>query len=199
MGVGIAFAGIIKRWGAYRNSWFNAPAARSTMRILQRGVGMLLMLTVIFALPGCGLLGFHSWEWNQKVTIRVKTPDGERIGSAVQRVSWSESPSWARLGDSGGWFSDELAGEAAVVEVRPGKHLFVLLKSYSEMDNLKIFAPEKASSSTLTGGLRAQFQGLNDRLEGGVEAHDIPRALYPQLATFGDISNSATVQLVMSG
>ncbi|RUM19378.1 hypothetical protein EFQ99_31330 [Rhizobium vallis] len=147
-------------------------------------------------LSGCGLLGFNTWHWNQKVTIVVETPAGERVGQSVQSISWYESPAWARLGDSGGWFSNELHGEAAVVEVAANKYLFALLKTYDDPAGNKVFRPAKANSQSATPDRRTEIRAENDAIESLRETREIPKSAFPTLVTFETLSDPSTAREV---
>lgn len=154
------------------------------------------MLSTVLA--GCDMLGFHTWRWNQKVTVIVETPDGARTGSSVQSVVWHESPSWAHLGDSGGWFGSELHGEAAVVEVAANKYLFALLKAYDEPAGSEVFRPAKAKakSQSATGDRRGEIRAENDAIESSRETREIPKSAFPTLVTFETLSDPSTARQV---
>ncbi|AHG48850.1 hypothetical protein RLEG12_07900 (plasmid) [Rhizobium leguminosarum bv. trifolii CB782] len=146
-------------------------------------------------LLGCDQLGFREWHWNQKITLTVETPEGVRTGSSVQSVTWYESPTWARIGDSGGWFSHELHGEAAVVELAPNKYLFALMKTYDDPAANRVFRPERGKSRS-TVDPRSEIRAENDAIESSNETRQIPRDSLPKLVTFTDPSNPSTAQEV---
>ena len=79
-------------------------------------------------------------------------------------------------------------GEAAVVEVAPGKYLFALLPgsmdTAPELDAAHVFFPGQPPAET-----DAKFATLR-------ESRQIPANLYPMLVTFGDINVPASVKLV---
>ncbi|AJC80156.1 hypothetical protein IE4803_CH02972 [Rhizobium etli bv. phaseoli str. IE4803] len=157
----------------------------------------LVMAFLAAGLVGCDQFGFREWHWNQKVTLIVETPEGVRTGSSVQSVAWYESPAWARIGDSGGWFSHELYGEAVVVELAPNKYLFALMKTYDDSAANKVFRPEKGRSrSTTTIDLRSEIEAENDAIESSVETRLVPTSAFPKLVTFSDPSNPSTAQEV---
>ncbi|MBY3255811.1 hypothetical protein HFO09_08950 [Rhizobium laguerreae] len=147
-------------------------------------------------LAGCNVLGFYTWRWNQKVTVIVETPHGVRTGSSVQSVVWHESPSWAHLGDSGGWFSSELHGEAAVVEVAADKYLFALLKTYDDPAGDKVFRPAIAKSQSAIVDRRSEIRAENDAIESSRETREIPKSAFPTLVTFETISDPSTARQV---
>lgn len=120
--------------------------------------------------------------WRQKLTVVIDTPQGEVSGSSVTEVnvSFYDPPSF------GTEVAYELTGEAAVVEVLPGKYLFALLG-----DSEELF-----------------FRAAKDRFEGmtrGAWLRQIPRQtepvtltgdLIPLLVTFDDITEPLTVREV---
>jgi hypothetical protein len=54
---------------------------------------------MIILAKGCRLIGLYSWTWNQKVELRVVTPDGEVSGWSVVQASYSFWPEWYGMGD----------------------------------------------------------------------------------------------------
>lgn len=151
----------------------------------------VLCLTLL--LSGCDMLGFHSWQWNQKVTIVVETPDGVRTGDSVQSVVWNESPHWSKIGDSGGWFSNDLEGEAAFVEVAPNKYLFALLKTYDAPSGNKVFRPQPVKRPYSTAdGFRNQIRTENEAIQASQETREVPRASFPTLVTFTNPKDPST-------
>lgn len=153
-----------------------------------RPVWVLLLLLPVLA--SCGLLGFQQWSWNQKLTVVVQTPNGEVSGSAVSAVSISFSPSWWGMGDSEGASSTSLVGEAAVVEVAPGKYIFAVLQGYSYQTAIQTFQPD-APVATKEEAARS-FDAL-ERLRLTVE---LPREIYPLLVTFDDVGDPASLKRV---
>jgi hypothetical protein len=124
----------------------------------------------------------HSWR--QKLTMVVETPEGEVTGSSVVEVRVSFYQGGEIM--SGTEVQYELTGEAAVVEVLPGKYLFALMG-----DSEELF-----------------FRAAKDRFEGmtrGAWLRQIPRQsgqvvltgdLIPLLVTFDDITEPLTVRKV---
>lgn len=151
------------------------------------------VLCLASLLTGCDLLGFHSWQWNQKVTIVVETPDGVRTGDSVQSIVWNESPHWSKIGDSGGWFTNELKGEAAFVEIAPKKYLFALLKTYDAPSGNKVFRPQPVKRPYSTAdGFRNQIRAENEAIQASRETREVPRASFPTLVTFTNPTDPST-------
>lgn len=74
-----------------------------------------------------------TWEWNQKLTIEVITPDGVKSGSAVTHVRWQEE-------NSVGNYPSSYYGEATVVDLGNGRYLFALLGEPTKWLGLAAFA-----------------------------------------------------------
>ncbi|MBN9219438.1 MAG: hypothetical protein J0I79_15955 [Mesorhizobium sp.] len=128
-------------------------------------------------------LGFKNWEWHQKLTLEVETPTGTVSGGSVVAVNAGTTPKWLP-GEGAGGIGGKTTGEAAFVEVAPGKYLFALLGN--ELDRaLTIFLPEIAD----TKDKAAQLETLR-------ETRDVPRKEYPLLVTFLDAADPRTVQKV---
>jgi hypothetical protein len=130
------------------------------------------------------------------VTLTVETPNGLRTGSAVQEVVWHESPSWLKIGDSGGWFSNELHGEAVVVEVAPNRYLFALLKNYDDPAANKVFRPPHLKNQPNRPDRRVEIRAENEAIEASRETRDIPRPAFPTLVTFEDLKDPSTAKEV---
>lgn len=154
----------------------------------RRTAAVVLLLAMAFLLPGCRLIGLYNWSWNQKLELRVMTPDGEVSGSAVMRASYGFRPEWWGWGDRGRSIIGH-SGEAAFVEVAPGRYLFAIM---SEND------PEMAYETfigPITTSREERIEGF-DRLYRMRETRALPRELYPTLVTFRDINDPASVEKV---
>jgi hypothetical protein len=154
----------------------------------RRTVAVVLLLAMAFLLPGCRLIGLYNWSWNQKLELRVMTPDGEVSGSAVMRASYGFRPEWWGWGDRGRSIIGH-SGEAAFVEVAPGRYLFAIM---SQND------PEMAYETfigPITTSREERIEGF-DRLYRLRETRTLPRELYPTLVTFRDINDPASVEKV---
>lgn len=153
---------------------------------------LILLAAVLAALPGCGLFGFQDWTWHQKLTVVVETPRGEITASSVTVAEWEMPPKWFKIGDSGGGGgAGTLKGEAVVLEVVPGRYLFVLLKGYSPETAVFVLA-----DPPLSGYGREEFRRGLDGLETSVEPRELPREAYPIFATIDDPTNPSTLKQI---
>lgn len=152
---------------------------------------LILSAALLAGLAGCDLFGFRTYEWHQKITVIVDTPDGSVSGSAVTAVTLSVSPKWFGLGDVSGAAVGKLAGEAVVVEVLKGRYLFALLRQYDHQTALEAFGSprQKVLSSD---EVRSEFARLEKLRDERVLSPDN----YPDLATIDDVGNPASINEV---
>lgn len=82
---------------------------------------VLAVSLLALALSGCS----ETYEWNEKVTVIVETPQGEKTGASVTAMKYTYVPQWQRgLSATANVFQRK--GEAVAVEVKPGRYLFAL-------------------------------------------------------------------------
>jgi hypothetical protein len=124
------------------------------------------------------------YEWRDALALEVETPDGLKTGRAV--VSLSHTVETVIPGIPGGAVHTSLRGEAAVVEVAPGKYLFALLTGREDLA-VKAF-PEVVRNRTFKQFARA-FRDLREK-------RDLPTELIPMLVTFRDIADPKSVEHV---
>jgi len=157
-----------------------------------RIASLILWAAVLATLPGCGLFGFQDWTWHQKLTVVVETPRGEITASSVTVAEWEMPPKWFKIGDSGGGGgAGTLKGEAVVLEVVPGRYLFVLLKGYSPETAVFVLA-----DPPLRGYGREEFKRGLDNLESTRGKREISRNFYPVFATIDDVTNPSSIKQV---
>lgn len=123
-----------------------------------------------------------TWQWNQKLTVAVETPQGIKSGSAVTHVSWQDANA---LGN----YIPTYSGEATVVEIAHGRYLFALIGEKSKYIAQYTFHKQFGIS-------RADYQKLLPEIEKFRGTADVPRNRYPLLVTFADTSDPKTVQKV---
>lgn len=120
----------------------------------------------------------ETWQWNQKLTVDVTTPEGVKSGSAVTHVSWQEA-------NSVGNFPTSFSGEATVVEVLPGRYLFALLGENTKYIAMRTFEREIGGFSITPPGFASM-----SKVRG---TQKVPRKNYPLLVTFTDIADPKTI------
>jgi hypothetical protein len=145
-----------------------------------RFLPLLAVTMFVLSLTACNPF-VKTWEWNQKLTVEVETPQGIKSGAAVMHVSWQEE-------NAVGNYPSSYSGEATVVEVMPGKYLFALLGEGTKYIALRTFAREIGGASVTPKGFAAvsQLHGIRK----------VPHENYPLLVTFTDIADPNTVQKV---
>ena len=143
-----------------------------------RNLFKIAIVSAALALSGCGT----QVDWNQKLTVKVLTPDGVKSGSSV--VGYSATVGRQLMSGSG--IQRALQGEATVVEVAPGKYLFALLGGAHEIA-VRTFYDRLPKNDGL-----AMQQAISELRE----ARDVPRDYYPLLVTFSNINDPKTVREV---
>ncbi|MET3615906.1 hypothetical protein ABID16_004253 [Rhizobium aquaticum] len=150
---------------------------RKPLRILI----LILIALRLLVLASCG----KDYDWHQKLTVEVETPEGLKTASSVMS---------ARLSDTHGPFvpaeangvSFQLNGEAVALEVSRGRYLFVLLKSVPALNWLVYPKMESVKAGAL----------LENGDDGGAGRVALKPDQYPLLGTFYDINNPASVKRV---
>ena len=164
-------------WMLKLAEFMNEFFKKTSMQALLRGIMMLLV--------GAGLAGCSdSYSWQQKLTVEVQTPEGVVSGASLVEVNWSTGSDVNYLPgatNAGYW----TRGEATVVEVSPGRYLFALLEGAPSLAP-KVFPETKNQGVRLFGPI----------LQATRKAIAVPRAHYPMLVTFSDITDPKTVQKV---
>ena len=122
-------------------------------------MGYLLKMAFALAIPALVLAGCGTnHSWNQKLTIKVNTPSGEKIGSAVTRVSVTVGRQFA----TDTILSFGVRGEAAVVDLGGGKYLFALL-SNSGPGNTEYLADNTLGHPVMIGQNQDEVSRLNTK------------------------------------
>lgn len=152
---------------------------------------VLVALALCLTLSGCDLFDFHDWEWRQKLTVSVMTPEGLKTASSVAEGSWSMAPTWFKIGDSGGGPGlGSLRGEAVVLELEPQRYMFAL-QDYSAMTAVYTIA-----GPDFRPGMRQDYIAVLDRMESIRDSRTLAPKHYPLLVTFDDINEPASVRRV---
>jgi hypothetical protein len=129
------------------------------------------------ALGGCWRQKF---EFNQKLTLKVSTPEGEKTASSVTNVVTYLGPILL----SGSKAENRIRGEATVLEVSAGKYLFALIG-----EETKTLALRAWSDSVPAQDTEGKMSVIVDKRESIV----LPPKLYPMLVTFVDLKDPTSV------
>ena len=140
--------------------------------------------------------GTPVYEWHQKMTIAIETPDGPVSSSSDSAVRWKEH---AIKAQGMGW-SLKVTGEAVVVDLGPSasrpRYLFALMKGAGTTEYMGSVAA--ASLSGRKGRVidEALFAQIENRQGAAAKPIAVPSIQYPLLVTFGDIEDPASVKQV---
>ena len=146
--------------------------------------GLVACLLVLAGYLGWRIM-YPSYEWRQKITVEVETPQGPVSGSSVAEIAWWGVPKILPDATPRDW---AVKAEAVVVPLPDGKYLFALVKTAHLIARAVLFDPPYGGDPYLKPASQMK------RFEGKV--HDIQRDNYPLLVTFDDISDPATVKRV---
>lgn len=137
-----------------------------------------------------------SYEWNQKLTVVVETPNGERSGSAVTQVT-------ARIGEGSVMLTNaayKVEGEATVVDLGHRKYLFALLANsganateYWALNNFRPMVMDNYPNTT------DDLNKFYTALENLRDTQTLTPDHYPLLVTFGDLADPKSVKEVKPG
>jgi hypothetical protein len=157
-------------------------------------------------LPVAAHAGMFSdtYEWRQKLTVTLDTPQGVKTGSSVTAIS-------VKLKNTRGNRIASTTGEAAIVEVAEGRYLFVLLSGQLYYNPLTEEHTDELAGLVWQDVLPiARQRGVNEqnfdvRKEWGPRyqaitelrgARDMPVALWPAFVTFADLNDPASVKVI---
>ena len=145
-------------------------------KIFQRG----FLFLSIWLLAACT----EVYTWNQKLTVTLQTPDGPISASSVSRVTKTRTNAfWVPIEASG--VQSGLQGEAVVLEVKPGRFLFVLLDGVDQLA-LRSFPQFSYSRDDEFGDWAS-----------AIEAHrgvgEVPVEFFPMMVTFADNSDPTSL------
>ena len=148
---------------------------RSLLQVLGlAGAGTLL--------SGCEYVIGRDWAFNEKLSLVVSTPTGDKTGVAVTHWQMSKSPGmFYSLGGLGG----NQTGEAAVIDLGEGKLLFALLGKPDPV--LGLYQKNQVAD------------GLEDALDEMTSkkiSSAVPADQYPLLVTFDNIADPKSVKQV---
>ncbi len=140
---------------------------------------LIVALLAVTALAGCRDL----YEWRQKLTVTVATPQGDRTGTSVSSVRALFGPVWLAATE----VSYRLSGEAVVVEL-PDRHVLVALIDHDGQAELLASAfKDKLPAS------RKEWLQLIAGLKG---VASVPDKALPVFVLFRDPSTPASARIV---
>lgn len=128
---------------------------------------------------------YPSYEWRQKITVDVDTPQGPVSASSVAEIAWWGIPKILPDASPRDW---SVKAEAVVLPLPNGRYLFALVGSAHLIARAVLFDPPYEGDPYLGPASRMR------RFEGQV--HDIQPENYPLLVTFDDVSDPMTVKRV---
>ena len=132
-------------------------------------------------------LFYPTYSWNERMIVTVSTPDGDVSGSAVRSVKIVQTPRILPQITGG---SIALKGEAVVIDLGNGKHMFALLGAPAgwagSAYGVHINEPRAAFTpwARWTSYLSGQWP------------LDLPRPRYPTLVTFDDLDDPSSIKKV---
>lgn len=158
-------------------------ARRSVLGVIAGGLAATL--------SGCGLFGRNSYRF--RMTVQVETPLGVKTGSSVYEVEGRRSMALTSEEHKG---SISVRGEALVVDLPRGP-LFVTLKMPQGRGMLAGAATRALAPETKRGDFDALMAAVGrlGRMFGSAQA-DLPRADWPLMVRFGDLTEPSTVEQV---
>ena len=152
------------------------------------------VLATIALLFAAYKLNYPTYDWHQKLTLEVQTPDGVKSGSTVNYVALKKVWTPSFLGHDRVY---EFSGEALALDLAPGKVLFVLLSGIDRppqqgmaVSVFKDLIPEEKDSSGYY-----IFEAYR-RISKVKETRIVPRKNYPLFLTFADLNDPRTFSIV---
>ena len=152
--------------------------------ILGAGVG-----TILATLSACNI--FRSPSYRFRLTVNVDTPEGLKTGSSVCEVKADRGTD---LLTGGGYQATKMRGEAAFVELLPGRYLFALLPTNDPL------LPDISLKSleALDGGFEYKRYDSTRRIakSGRIGPVNLDEGGFPILVTFEDLADPASLEVV---
>lgn len=154
-----------------------------------------IFLIIIALCYGGYKLAYPTYSWNQKLSVSIGTPEGDKTGSAVVSATVIKSP---RIMQYVGGVDFKWRGEATVVDLGEGRYVFALIShpvylALGSFEHLIIPNNNVPKSSGLyrpQTSLYPRFNSIQDVVP--VKS----RNYYPTLVTFEDINDPASVKFV---
>lgn len=144
----------------------------------------ILLGLLLAGFVGCRV-AYPSYEWRQKITIEVETPQGPVTASSVAEVAWWAHP---QILPDASPRDFSVKAEAVVLQLPDGRYLFALVRTAHLIARAVLVDLRYGEDPYLAPASRIRsFKG---------EVHDIQPEHYPMLVTFDDIADPGTVKLV---
>ncbi|WP_417770693.1 hypothetical protein [Stappia sp.] len=155
-------------------------------------LGGLTVLAVISVAVGLWLRG-EQYTWYQITTINVDTPDGPVSGSGEVRVRLTVPPNISFMGSAYEW---QITGEAAVVDLPDGRHVFAMIVDETEREWPDVIARRVARRTMGLERLTRENAGSWVATVLSEGDRDIPLTdrEVPTLVTFLNESEPASIQ-----
>ncbi len=141
---------------------------------------VLVSLTIIAALlTACSPLS-NIWEWSQILTVKVHTPNGVQMGSAMTVI---------RVQERAGAYAVSYSGEATAIHVGNERYLFALVDDSIRDLALHTFKEDLGNRYSISKEGFETISGLR-----GIR--EVPKEYYPRLVTFENMRDPKTIQYV---
>ena len=150
------------------------------------------MIVSMLTLSGCDNLFARHFHWFQILTVIVDTPAGSRSGSEVIEVKAEYYKKGTYIGNAA---SADISGEAGVIELMPGKYLFVLLKGFDQSTATRTFIPKSPPGEKQEVADAKRFAVL-ETFETAIATAELSPNLYPVFVTFRDIADPDSLVIV---
>jgi len=148
--------------------------------VFQR-LSLALLIATFTVLGGCR----DAYEWNQKLTVEIDTPDGVRAGSSVAHVYVL----FGQLPLSGNEVEYSFEGEATTIDLPDGRTLFALIDEWQQETVYRSFADLLPESRGDWLGHIAGLQGVRE----------VPAKWRPKIVMFEDINKPGSLKKVEPG
>lgn len=162
-------------------------------------LGYSIILSKAFALclvgaivTGCDNLFARHFHWFQKLTVTVDTPTGSKTGIEVIEVKAEYYKKGTYIGNAA---RVDISGEAGIVEVLPGKFLFILLKGFNQSTASETFIPRWPPEEKPAVADTKRFE-IMETFQTAITTTDLSPNLYPVFVTFRDITDPASLVIV---
>lgn len=154
---------------------------------------MKIATSVIILLTLCSVVTYlyivryyPTYQWKQKLTVTLDTPNGVVSGSSVVGITWTKV---IKLLPDMPSEKYQITGEATVIALPDGRHLFALLKG-AEFTALNAFAGERipAQQQDLGFGYLPAASKIGEHLG---ETKTLSPGSYPSLVVVAALGDSA--------